>query len=239
MYREFDEYVFNNFDINLIGINRKYYHSQRVSLISKTIAENLGCNLHDVKLATKIGLLHDVARFYEYDLFGEYNHKNNFDHGRYGVKLLKEDNFKKQFDIRPEDEDNLYSAIFYHNKLEIGKSYKNNMYCKIIRDADKLDIFYILSVDEDLKIKSNDVLIVSPKVQKSFNKEELTPAKSVKTKLDSIIYHLSYIFDLNYKYTYRYLKERNYVNKIYENIGKPEELKPYIDKLNEYIERRM
>ena len=44
MYREFEEFVFNNYDFNEPAIKRKYYHSKRVSTISKKIAENLACH---------------------------------------------------------------------------------------------------------------------------------------------------------------------------------------------------
>lgn len=61
MYREFEEFVFNNYDFNEPAIKRKYYHSKRVSTISKKIAENLAWPLEDIKLATQIGLLHDMV----------------------------------------------------------------------------------------------------------------------------------------------------------------------------------
>lgn len=54
MYREFEEFVFNNYDMRLSGINLKYYHSRRVAVLSKKIAENLGLSLYDVKVATQI-----------------------------------------------------------------------------------------------------------------------------------------------------------------------------------------
>ena len=72
MYREFEEFVFNNYDMRLSGINLKYYHSRRVAVLSKKIAENLGLSLYDVKVATQIGLLHDIARFYEYMMFKDF-----------------------------------------------------------------------------------------------------------------------------------------------------------------------
>ena len=77
MYREFEEFVYNNFDFNEGAIRRKYYHSKRVSTISKKIAENLSWPLEDVKLATQIGLLHDIGRFDEWTMYKCFN-KNFF-----------------------------------------------------------------------------------------------------------------------------------------------------------------
>ena len=133
MYREFEEYIFNNYDIKLLGINRKYYHSKRVAILSKKIAENLNLSLHDVKLATTIGLLHDIARFFEYDLFGKFN-SQHFDHGKYGVKLLKEDDYIKKYNVSEEDLDDLYAAIYYHNKYAISRKYQKLriFYCSML-----------------------------------------------------------------------------------------------------------
>ena len=143
MYREFEEFVYNNFDFNEGAIRRKYYHSKRVSTISKKIAENLSWPLEDVKLATQIGLLHDIGRFDEWTMYKCFN--KNMDHGSYGAYLLNKEEYEKMFNIKSYDKQEVLDAIYYHNKLKLPASLKDNKFCKLIRDADKLDIIYQLS----------------------------------------------------------------------------------------------
>ena len=81
MYREFEEFVFNNYDFNEPAIKRKYYHSKRVSTISKKIAEHLAWPLEDIKLATQIGLLHDIGKSIDHEVEGS--------HIQIGVDLCK------------------------------------------------------------------------------------------------------------------------------------------------------
>lgn len=238
MYREFEEYIFNNYDIKLLGINRKYYHSKRVAILSKKIAENLNLSLHDVKLATTIGLLHDIARFFEYDLFGKFN-SQHFDHGKYGVKLLKEDDYIKKYNVSEEDLDDLYTAIFYHNKYAISRKYQNNKFCKIIRDADKIDIIYLVSIHQNMITASIENYTVSPKVYKDFNKGKCIKEKDVKTKGDKIINILSFIYDINYTYSLKIIKENNYIEEMFNNLGKPENLKPYFEIINRVINQKI
>lgn len=238
MYREFEEYIFNNYDIKLLGINRKYYHSKRVAILSKKIAENLNLSLHDVKLATTIGLLHDIARFFEYDLFGNFN-SHHFDHGKYGVKLLKEDDYIKKYNVSEKDLDDLYAAIFYHNKYAISRKYQNNKFCKIIRDADKIDIIYLVSIHQNMITASIENYTVSPKVYKDFNKGKCIKEKDVKTKGDKILNILSFIYDINYTYSLKVIKENNYIEEMFNNLGKPENLKPYFEIINRVINQKI
>ena len=98
MYREFEEFVYNNFDFNEEAIRRKYYHSKRVSTISKKIAENLSWPLEDVKLATQIGLLHDIGRFDEWTTYKCFN--KYMDHGSYGAYLLNKEENALRFNIK-------------------------------------------------------------------------------------------------------------------------------------------
>ena len=238
MYREFEEYIFNNYDIKLLGINRKYYHSKRVAILSKKIAENLNLSLHDVKLATTIGLLHDIARFFEYDLFGKFN-SQHFDHGKYGVKLLKEDDYIKKYNVSEEDLYDLYAAIYYHNKYAISRKYQNNKFCKIIRDADKIDIIYLVSIHQNMITASIENYTVSPKVYKDFNKGKCIKEKDVKTKGDKILNILSFIYDINYTYSLKIIKENNYIEEMFNNLGKPENLKPYFEIINRVINQKI
>jgi len=101
MYREFEEFVFNNYDFNEPAIKRKYYHSKRVSTISKKIAERLAWPLEDIKLATQIGLLHDIGRFDEWTMYKCFN--KYMDHGSYGAYLLNKEEYEKMFNIKSYD----------------------------------------------------------------------------------------------------------------------------------------
>lgn len=86
--RAFDEYV-HNYDLNNYDISYKYKHSFRVKEISKTLAKYLYLNEDDIKLAEVIGLLHDIGRFKQLELFDSYKDKN-INHGELGVKILFE-----------------------------------------------------------------------------------------------------------------------------------------------------
>ena len=47
------------------------------------------------------------------------------------------------------------------------------------------------------------------------------------------------IFDLNYTYSYRYLKEHQIIEKIYAPIKNKSKFKKYFDHINKYVDERI
>lgn len=234
MYREFEEFVFNNYDLRSFGINIKYYHSRRVAVLSKRIAENLRLSLYDINKATTIGLLHDIARFYEYRMFKDFNNVNGFDHGKWGVKVLNSHNYYEKFNIHKEDLKDIYPAIYYHNKLKLPYKYKNNVFCKIIRDADKIDIFNV--VKNVVKIKEDD--IINDKLLNDFFKGKLSSWKLKTNGSNEVIFFLSFVYDLNYDYSCKFLLESGYLDNLYDSLDYKERFNVYFDYAKEYLVRR-
>ena len=89
--KEFDRYV-SNYDKTEKKIEGKISHSYRVMEISAKIAKSLNLEEEQVKLATLIGLLHDIARFEQFKRYRTYKDVDSIDHGDYGVKILQENN---------------------------------------------------------------------------------------------------------------------------------------------------
>lgn len=234
MYREFEEFVFNNYDMSLPGINLKYYHSRRVAVLSKKIAENLNLSFREVKIATQIGLLHDISRFYEYIMFNNFKNSNGFDHGKYGVKILNTHNYYEKFDIHKEDLENIYPAIYYHNKKDLPRKYKNNKFCMIIRDADKIDILNVVS---DM-LETSDSDTINPKLDKDFLSYRQSHWKYKTNPSNCLIFYLSFIYDLNYDYSCKILLDLGYLDKIYNNLKNKERYTKYFDFAKKYLEKR-
>ncbi|MDD2505010.1 MAG: HD domain-containing protein [Bacilli bacterium] len=114
MYKEFDDFV-SFFDLNDNSINRKKFHSQRVTLISVKIAEALGWSYHDILLAKQIGHIHDIGKFDEWTTFNKFGN-NKFGHGEHGVNILKKNNYINKYNINSEDYNTVYEAVYYQNK---------------------------------------------------------------------------------------------------------------------------
>ena len=221
---EFMKYV-SGYDITNPNIDRKIYHSLRVMEYCKNIAESLNFNKEEIDLAILIGLLHDIARFEQYTLHQTFSdYKSGFDHGNIAVEILEKDNFIRKFIKDGKYDEIIKVSIKNHNKFEIeeGLDDKAEVYCKIIRDADKLDIFYeaiemFWSTDEETQ--DIETGIVSEEYLNYVIKENpiLRDGKK-RSKLDAVIFVITLIFNLNFKYSFKYLLENKIVEKILDRF---------------------
>lgn len=247
---EFFQYV-TNYDINNFHIKRKLDHSLRVMKISKSIAKNLKLNQEDQDIATIIGLLHDIARFEQFTKYQTFSDSKSFDHGAYGVEILKYNNYIRKYIEEDKYDDLIYKAIKNHNKFQIeeGLSEGELLFTKIIRDADKLDILYQStfvtwknSLEDTEKIEESKITEedIKPFIEKrSVNREK--DLKNAGYHMTHLLTQLGFVFDINFKITYEILHEANYMNQIINRFNfKDQQTKDLIEQVrkivNNYIE---
>ena len=214
---EFDKYV-NLFDMNNYNIKYKYNHSYRVMKLSNMIATSLNLSNEDILLATVIGLLHDIGRFKQLEMFNSYDDKK-IDHADLGVKILFEDNLIDKFCIDRKYYDLISFAIKNHNKFSIENTTneKKKLHSKIIRDADKIDILRAYIINKEYKLPETTDEI-SNEVKTSFYNNGPTNYLYVNNPNDKIILVLSFIFDINYKVSFDNIKMEKFIEKFYDII---------------------
>ena len=218
--KEFLKYT-ENYDLTNENINRKQGHSIRVMNISKQIATELNLTEEQIQIATLIGLLHDIARFEQYTQYQTYNDNRSFDHGDYGVEILNKDMRKY---IKTDKYDKLIKiAIKNHNKFEIeeGLNEEESLFAKIIRDADKIDILYeAVSMFWNGEEKDINNTEISSKVMEKIEERELIKRDKNKAfcGIDKVMSVLAFIFDINYKPSFKIIKENDYINKIIDRF---------------------
>lgn len=216
--REFIEFV-DKYDLTMENIKLKKYHSLRVMEVAAKIAKKENFNAEEIEIATLIGLLHDIARFKQYTEYKTFKDAESFDHGDEAVKILEKDNYLRKFIQNDKYDEIIKLAIKNHNKfvIEDGITEEQNKFCKIIRDADKLDIFYIaaeiLWQGQEEKMESS---IMNPEIRETINKKILMENSKYKkiSYVDSIIKILGFIFDINFKSSFEILKDEKYVDRI-------------------------
>lgn len=213
--QKFSDYVLNNYDINDKLINEKYLHSIRVSMLMIDLALRLNLSDYDVRLAFQIGLFHDLGRFREVVRSRKFNNLT-FDHGAYSDKILFNDGFIHEFDIPETDYLTIKKAVFFHNKkdIPISLSEREELFSKMIRDTDKLDIINVMvpkGVLSFTKKHNKDVLA------NYFNNEKID-LKNLKSSTDRVILYLSFLKDLYFAETKEMAIERRDLNKMITGI---------------------
>ena len=242
-----DEFIrySENYDLENERIEAKQKHSIRVMHISKQIAEKLNLSQEEIDLATLIGLLHDIARFEQYTIFGTYKDIESIDHGDLGAEILKND-IRKYIETNEYDEI-IIKAVKNHNKfaIEEGLTEREYLHSQIIRDADKIDIF-AQGIERFWKGKEAEVeeSILSEDIMQQIKNHSQVIRKKGETPIDNVISVIAFIFDLNFKSSFELIKEQDYINKILDRYNlKDERTRNEVEEIrkiaNGYIERML
>ena len=199
----FDKYV-NNYDMKEDKISLKYHHSYAVSKLMGDLAIRLGLNQEEIEIAKIIGLLHDIGRFEQWKKFKSFS-DNNVDHADESCNYLFNDGHIREFIDDDKYDLVIENAIRYHNKLTIPEIDNYScMFTKMIRDMDKVDIYKQCAIHYEYTFNKDEV---NKEVIDCFNKEESVPHKFRKSKSDSIIVMLAFIFDINFDESFDILVE--------------------------------
>ena len=263
----FAEYV-RNYDPSDEKIKLKIDHTYRLAGLCQRIAESLGLSEPDVDIAWLLGMLHDIGRFEQIRRFGTFNDAQSVDHAEFGADLLFKEGLIRKFAegyyeecelAEPENQEDeqiiknnehhnkdtglLEMAIRQHNKYRVKEDLteRQRMFCDILRDADKVDIFKVnadipMEIIYDVTTEELKNGIITKEVLESFYKKE-TVLKSVRrSAVDHIVGHISLLFELVYKESYRQAKEQGYVYKLLDFKSDVPEVNAEFDDMRKYVD---
>ena len=235
--KEFDKYT-SKYDLSDINVKSKYNHSYRVMNLMIKYAKELGWNEHDIELAKIIGLLHDYGRFEQYRIYKNFIDLKTVDHADKSVEELFDKNEIVNYTDLSDDYDLIRFAIKNHNKLTIENTSDERYirFAKLIRDADKVDIMYVLT-NELLRKGTNEGY--TSEAMEYIRKCESLPRTciNVNNENDRILIAMSFVFDLNYDIVLEDYK-KNFIE-FYNNIENNSIFKEAYDIAIKYIDERI
>ena len=224
-------------------IKLKIDHTYRVAEISEKIAVWLKLPQQDVELAWLIGMLHDIGRFEQLRRFGTFSDAQSIDHAQFGVELLFQEGLLKEYlpEVKEENMmrdaneriDNGFTpvevnmpeiiriAIWNHSayRIEEGLDKRTEMFCHIIRDADKIDILkvnYEVPIEDIYNVTTEELRHsqVTPEVMEAFLEKHAVLRSLKKAPVDHIVGHSALVFELVYPISYEIVQEQGYLEKI-------------------------
>lgn len=232
--RDISKYNLKNKDVY-----STFSHSIRVMQKAGKLAIQKGLSKEDVSLVSLAALLHDYGRFVQYKQTGSFNDETSFDHGNMGIELLFHQKKLSMYTTRIDDYDEIYDAIKYHNKYRLPAfmSGHNERVCKIIRDADKMDLLYMASIGE--KTFQETDIEITKQVKETFDKQMPISIYDTKSDNDQVIKFLAFVFDIQFKESFEYLKANRIIENFYNRIQKKEIFSKYFDSIQKYIEKKV
>ena len=236
-YKEFDDYV-SQFNLEDINIKLKYNHSYRVMELSKKYSKLLGYSKDEQDLASIIGLLHDIGRFKQLEVYHTYNDKKSIDHAEYGADLLFKEGLIKKFWNKEEDYETIEYAIRNHNKYILKEidDEKIMKFSKLVRDMDKIDILLIEGELDELHLRTNEDEL-SKEVIDSIMNHIGVDLKYVKNRNDHLAICFSYPYDINNDITLEEIK-KNLIS-YYKTVDESDKFEELYKESIKYIDERI
>lgn len=237
----FNEYVeqYNKSDVK---IYLKYVHTEKVAEYCERIANWLGLSEEEIMLAWKIGVLHDIGRFEQVKRYNTFKDALSVNHAQFGADLLFEEGLIRRFEANEELYELIEKAIRYHNCYELpeGLTEKELLFCNILRDADKIDIFRV-NVETGMEAIYNvttqelKTSCVTPEVLAECLKGRTIPRHLHRTVADDLLGHIALWFGLKYNISKEIVKEQGYLEQLLTFPTENEETRHALEKVREVI----
>ncbi len=215
----FAEYV-SHYDPSDPKIRMKIDHTYRVAELCDQIGGEAGL---DAELCWLSGMLHDIGRFEQIRRYHTFFDARSVNHAAFGADLLFKEGLLERFgDFTPEERETLEISIRDHNLYRLPARPEPLLsYCKVLRDADKVDIFHVCGVTpmEDIYNVTTEELRssgVSEAVKQCFLERRAVDRTLKATAADNVVALICLVFELEYPVSRRIAGEQGYLKKMLE-----------------------
>jgi len=251
LFSWFNDYVksyYSEANYMQMNIQLKEEHTYRVCDNILSIGKGMNLEQDQLRMAEITALFHDIGRFEQFKKYRTFNDKISENHAKLAVEILNQNSILNKL---PGNERNLiYKAILFHNvhKLPENESYENLFYTKLLRDADKLDILWVVTdYYEKRELYPNPAMELELPDNEKYSKyiiNEIINCKCasnnhIKTYNDMKLLQISWVFDINFVPTYRAINNYGYIDKIIHSLPDTDDIKMIHKHTDECIRKKL
>ncbi len=245
----FAAYV-SNYNARDEKIRLKIEHTYKVAALCENIAKSEGLSRDDTDIAWLSGLLHDIGRFEQLRRFGTFIDSQSIDHAAFGANLLFKEGLIREFIDFANYDTLLENVIRTHSLFRLPSSFDERtlLFCNILRDADKIDIFRVnieTPPEEIYNVTTEDLKNseISPEVMNSFYEEHATLRDFKKTSADNLAGHVSLVYELVFPYSLQETYRQGFLTKLMafksDNPNTKKQFEIINQRVNEYISKNL
>ncbi len=237
-----DEYVDANIEL-------KDKHSRRVCEEILYLAEELGLETNQKRLSEAIAILHDVGRFEQFIKYRTYNDPRSVNHCLLGLEVLRR--MKVLDGVEEKEKEIIERAIEYHGAKELPSGLDGDclLFSKLIRDADKVDIFYVVTEyyrqyrdspeTFKLEVELPNEPGYSAEVAEGLLRGQRINYNSLRTWNDMRLLQLGWVYDVNFTATLKRIKKRRFLEDVFDFLPKDETVAKVRKKIFEYVDSKI
>jgi len=228
-------------------IRLKEGHTKRVCNEIVMLGEALNLPAQDMLLAETMALFHDLGRFEQYASYGTFEDAKSTNHAALGLRELAK---HRVLSVCTDTEQRLIAkAIGKHNVRILSRDEDGRalFFAKLLRDADKLDIWQVFIDYYDSPCDQRNSTIAwglpdeprcSPRIVNALNRQEMADTRHMATLNDYKLLQISWVFDVNFAPTFGAVYERQYVQKIATTLTPGLQIEPIVETVLAYLHNR-
>ncbi len=251
--RWFTDFVAGFYTEDDAFINRhvqlKECHTHRVCNEMRQLAAVLEMNENDRQIAGTIALLHDVGRFPQIQIYRTYKDEDSENHCLLALKVLAE--HRVLADLPDDERAIVEKAIEFHGVKDLPTLDERTMhFAKLIRDADKIDIFdllikYYRQLAEDPENFGKEVIEYStspecnPEILDALMNHKLIHYEQIKTINDAKLMQLGWVYDICFDWSLKQIHSRNYLQTIIDLLPNTGQVRQATDCILDYTKKRI
>jgi hypothetical protein len=230
-------------------LRMKREHTRRACADILVLAGQLALDDHQKQIAEIVALFHDVGRFPQFAEYRTFNDARSIDHSHLSVEILRREGVLDV--LRREDRQWVEAAIEHHGRKALPAHLNGQglLFAKLIRDADKLDIFRIViqlyrryradpaGFPGDLELP--DEPRYSPEVFRAVMNGKLIDHSMLQTLNDMMLCKLSWVYDINFAVTLARLRAEGFLEQTLCFLPATPEIKRLGEKILAYVDTRV
>ncbi|OHB55923.1 MAG: hypothetical protein A2173_05875 [Planctomycetes bacterium RBG_13_44_8b] len=231
------------------NIKLKEDHTRRMCADTLLIAEQLGLGEEQKILAEAISLFHDVGRFEQFGKYRSYNDVATENHGLLGLKVLAENKILDCLDAK--EKEIIETAIRLHGTKELPDNLdsRTELFAKLIRDIDKLDIYYVMVTRfDDMRDNPEKYLATfgfagtneySKHIVQAVFENRTIGYEELKTLNDMTIAMFGWIVDINFIPTLKEIKKRKLLERMAGFLPDTDDIRAVIRHIRNQLDKRI
>lgn len=237
-----DEFVSAN-------LRHKRQHTQRVRAESALLGQELALSEDETRIAELIALLHDVGRFPQFAEYRTFNDSKSVNHSALGVQILREEGVLEA--LTPQERQWVETGVGLHGRKSLPAALTGRalLFAKIIRDADKIDIFRVVAEhfqeyrdDPDnfpLEINLPDEPGYTPEVLEAVAKAEQIDFTSLRTLNDAKLCQIGWVHDLNFTASLKRIDQCGFLPRLFSFLPQDDNIRRVCRQISEYVASKL
>ena len=231
------------------NIDLKAQHTKRVCQNAVDIGKDLGLENEDLYLLEITALFHDIGRFEQYAQYQTFSDRNSVNHAAFGIEILKKKKILNELETPLQEF--IIKVISYHNQANLPKDETERclFFSKLLRDADKLDIWRVVTdyyeqkdtgeTNETIELDLPDTPGISKDIYENLIKGHTILFDSMKNLNDFKLLQVGWVYDVNFLPTLERLKNRGYLGLLEKALPQTDDVRQIFQAVENYMENTL